>query len=85
MPEKAMGYRSKFPVYQLGHSKILWGMRGYGFSGVWLKRVTTVTPVDANIALTATLAAYRRQEVHAEGISAPTAWTIYKKSKGIAC
>ncbi|RDX51204.1 hypothetical protein OH76DRAFT_357913, partial [Lentinus brumalis] len=30
------------PLHQLGNGKILWGFRGYGLSGAWVKRVSTV-------------------------------------------
>ena len=31
-----------FPANQLGGRKMLWGLRGYGFSDVWVKRGSTV-------------------------------------------
>ena len=37
-----MGYGFQIPAYQLGESKILWGMREYGLPGVWVKRESTV-------------------------------------------
>ena len=37
-----MGYEVKIPANQLGRLKILWGMREYGFPGVWVRRVLTV-------------------------------------------
>jgi len=37
-----MGYAMHFPVNQLGGHKMLWGLRGYGFSEVWVKRGSTV-------------------------------------------
>lgn len=40
--EGVMGYGSGFPAYQLGKLKILWGLREYGFSGVWVRRELTV-------------------------------------------
>ncbi|KAF8239650.1 hypothetical protein L208DRAFT_1236098 [Tricholoma matsutake] len=39
---ESMGYGFHFPTYQLGSSKILWGMGEYGLPGVWVKRVSTV-------------------------------------------
>ncbi|KAF8223468.1 hypothetical protein L208DRAFT_1316665 [Tricholoma matsutake] len=39
---ESMSYGFHFPAYQLGSSKILWGMREYGLPGVWVKRVSTV-------------------------------------------
>jgi hypothetical protein len=40
--EGVMGYGFEIPAYQLGNSKILWGMGEYGVSGVWVRRVSTV-------------------------------------------
>jgi len=37
-----MGYAMHFPANQLGGCKMLWGLRGYGFSEVWVKRGLTV-------------------------------------------
>ncbi|KIJ92526.1 hypothetical protein K443DRAFT_113412 [Laccaria amethystina LaAM-08-1] len=37
-----MGYAMHFPMNQLGGPKMLWGLRGYGFSEVWVKRGSTV-------------------------------------------
>jgi len=37
-----MGYVMHFPMNQLGGCKMLWGLRGYGFSEVWVKRGLTV-------------------------------------------
>jgi len=31
-----MGYAMHFPTNQLGGCKMLWGLRGYGFSEVWV-------------------------------------------------
>jgi len=39
---ESMGYGLEFPTYWHGSSKILWGMREYGLSGVWVIRVSTV-------------------------------------------
>jgi len=39
---ESMGYGLEFPAYRHGSSKILWGMREYGLSGVWVIRVSTV-------------------------------------------
>ena len=41
---ESMGYGLEFPAYRHGSSKILWGMREYGLSGVWVIRVLTVVP-----------------------------------------
>ena len=30
------------PLYQLGNGEILWVIKGYGLSEVWVKRVSTV-------------------------------------------
>jgi hypothetical protein len=43
---ESMGYGLEFPAYQHGSSKILWGMREYGLSGVWVIRVLTVHKFD---------------------------------------
>jgi hypothetical protein len=43
---RVMGYGCEIPANQVGNSKILWGMREYGVSGVWVKRVTTVVLYD---------------------------------------
>jgi hypothetical protein len=40
--QRVMGYGFEIPTYQLGGSKILWGIGEYGLSGVWVKRVSTV-------------------------------------------
>jgi hypothetical protein len=37
-----MGYAMHFPANQLGGPKMLWGLRGYGFSEVWVKTGSTV-------------------------------------------
>ena len=39
---ESMGYGLEFPAYRHGSSKVLWGMREYGLSGVWIIRVSTV-------------------------------------------
>jgi len=41
-----MGYAMHFPTNQLGGHKMLWGLRGYGFSEVWVKRGSTVHAND---------------------------------------
>jgi hypothetical protein len=41
-----MGYAMHFPTNQLGGPKMLWGLRGYGFSEVWVKRGSTVPRAD---------------------------------------
>ena len=38
-----MGHWFKSPAYQLGGSKNVWVTREYGLSGVWVKRVMTVS------------------------------------------
>ncbi|KAF8231906.1 hypothetical protein L208DRAFT_1274633 [Tricholoma matsutake] len=35
--QKVLGYGSKSPAYQPGHSRILWGIREYGLLEVWCK------------------------------------------------
>lgn len=39
---KGMGYECKLCGDRPGNSKNLWGIRGCGLSGVWVRRVTTV-------------------------------------------
>ena len=43
---ESMGYGLEFPAYRHGSSKILWGMREYGLSGVWVIRVLTVCHIN---------------------------------------
>ena len=43
-----MGYAMHFPTNQLGGCKMLWGLRGYGLSEVWVKRGSTVY-VELNV------------------------------------
>jgi len=38
-----MGYGMQFPANQLGGWLKLWDLRGYGLSGVWVKRDSTVS------------------------------------------
>lgn len=35
-----MGYELQFPANQLGNGKILWGIRDYGLSELWVKRAS---------------------------------------------
>ena len=37
-----MGYGMQFPAHQVGGQLGLWDIRGYGLSGVWVKRGPTV-------------------------------------------
>ena len=37
-----MGYGLQIPTHQLGGPKWVWDFRGYGLSGAWVKRVSTV-------------------------------------------
>ena len=37
-----MGYGMQFPAHQVGGRITLWGIRGYGLSGAWVKRGSTV-------------------------------------------
>ena len=37
-----MGYGVQIPAHQLGGPKKLWDFRGYGLSGAWVTRVSTV-------------------------------------------
>ena len=38
-----MGYGVQIPAHQLGGPKKLWDFRGYGLSGAWVTRVSTVS------------------------------------------
>ena len=40
--QKCMGYRLKFPTNQVGNWKIIWGIRDYGLSELWVKRASAV-------------------------------------------
>jgi hypothetical protein len=40
-----MGYGMQFPANQVGGQLRLWGIRGYGLSGVWVIRGSTVVIV----------------------------------------
>ena len=40
--EGDMGYGTNFPAYRDGISKNVWGIREYGFRGVWVRRESTV-------------------------------------------
>ena len=40
---RCMAYVKQIPAYQLGNSKMLWVLVEYGLSGVWVRRVSTVT------------------------------------------
>ena len=44
--EGIMGYGSNFPAHQIGGMKKLWGSKGYGVSGVWVKRGSTVIVIS---------------------------------------
>ena len=37
-----MGFASKITVHRVGGMELLWHMRGYGLSQVWIKRGSTV-------------------------------------------
>ncbi|KAF9472369.1 hypothetical protein BDN70DRAFT_868466 [Pholiota conissans] len=37
-----MGYGLQIPAHRVGGSILLWGMRGYGLSQVWVMRSSTV-------------------------------------------
>ena len=39
---EGMGYEGTLCSNQPGNTKNLWGIRGYGVSGIWVKRMTTV-------------------------------------------
>ena len=39
-----MGYGLQIPAHRVGGSILLWGMRGYGLSQVWVMRSSTVVP-----------------------------------------
>ena len=40
---RLMGYGVQIPAHQLGGPKKLWDFRGYGLSGAWVTRVSTVS------------------------------------------
>ena len=40
-----MGYGVQIPAHQLGGPKNLWDFRGYGLSGAWVTRVSTVLTI----------------------------------------
>ncbi len=40
--EGDMGYGTNFHAYRDGISKNVWGIREYGFRGVWVRRESTV-------------------------------------------
>ena len=42
-----MGYGLQIPTHQLGGPKWVWDFRGYGLSGAWVKRVSTVSVMVA--------------------------------------
>ncbi|KAH7871085.1 uncharacterized protein C8R40DRAFT_1055419, partial [Lentinula edodes] len=39
---RVMGFAWHFPANKVGDPKNLWGIREYGFIGVWVKRESTV-------------------------------------------
>ena len=43
LSQKCYGLCLQIPAYQLGNLKILWSIRKYGLSGVWVRRVLTVS------------------------------------------
>jgi hypothetical protein len=44
-----MGYGLQFSANQLGGWLKLWGIRSYGLSGVWVKRISTVLHLNLTI------------------------------------
>jgi hypothetical protein len=44
-----MGYGIKIPAHRVGGFKILWDIRGYGLSGLWVKRDSTVLVLLDNL------------------------------------
>ena len=40
--EGCMGFLHTYPTYHVGNEKNLWDLRGYGLSGVWVKRGSAV-------------------------------------------
>jgi len=46
-----MGFSIEIPAHQVGRPENLWGIRGYGLSGVWDMRVSTVIPWLGQITL----------------------------------
>jgi hypothetical protein len=43
--EGCMGFLSTYPIYHVGNKKNLWDLRGYGLSGVWVKRGLTIVVI----------------------------------------
>ena len=39
-----MGFFGAYSAYQVGDKKSVWDLRDYGFSGLWVKRASTVDP-----------------------------------------
>jgi hypothetical protein len=37
-----MGFFGAYSAYQVGDKKNVWDLRDYGFSGLWVKRASTV-------------------------------------------
>jgi hypothetical protein len=37
-----MGFFGAYSAYQVGDKKSVWDLRDYGFSGLWVKRASTV-------------------------------------------
>ena len=44
---RLMGYGLQIPAHQLGGTKWVWDFRGYGLSGAWVKRVSTVCEIGS--------------------------------------
>ena len=41
-----MGFSIEVPAHQVGGPENLWGIKGYGLSGVWDMRVSTVLNIE---------------------------------------
>jgi hypothetical protein len=46
-----MGYGMQFPANQVGGWILLWDITGYGLSGVWVKRGSTVVAYCDNLCI----------------------------------
>ena len=59
-----MGYGLQIPAHQLGGPKWVWDFRGYGLSGAWVKRVSTVM---SKCEVNSILQPYPHEHIHSEG------------------
>jgi hypothetical protein len=49
-----MGFFGAYSAYQVGDKKSVWDLRDYGFSGLWVKRASTVVVLSCSAAVTVT-------------------------------